>query len=449
MFDLCIFAGTTEGRQLIEFLSDTGLSVYVCVATQYGEALVPRSGNITVSAGRLSQPALEALFSENRFGLVIDATHPYASQATLNISTACSAAGVEYLRLNREVQSHSPGAVYVGSVAEAAAYLNETRGNVLVTTGSKELPAYTRIDDYRRRLYVRVLPAAASIQACEQAGFDPSHIIAMQGPFSKELNKALIRSVNAAFIVSKDAGNNGGFFEKTEAACDEGVVHVIIGRPPQLEGLTLEETIHALCARYGIEKRRQISVIGVGTGAPALLTEEAKNALRTCDCVIGAKRAVEAAAKNKHSYITLDPMKILAFIKAHPEYIRIAVVMSGDTGFYSGAKKLLPALKDFAPNILPGISSLQYFCAKLSLSWDDVHVLSLHGRSGSAARAVRQHKKVFVLVGCSGAIRRHCRESTQAGLGGASVSVGERLSYEDEKITTARLWSSARFRLIL
>lgn len=436
MYDLCIFAGTTEGRKIVEFLADTGLSVYACVATEYGDALLPHTDHVTMSARRLSRDDMEALFSRERFRMVVDATHPYATEATRNIADACAASGTEYLRLNREAQTDVEGAVYVGSVGEAADYLKGTSGNVLIVTGSKELSPYTAVDNYRERLYVRVLPTASSVSACERCGIAASHIIAMQGPFSKELNRALIRMADAKFLVTKDSGSSGGFFEKIEAAREEGAVSVIIGRPPQRDGQTYDEAVRTLCRRFNLAVRPQVSVVGIGMGNPALLTAEAERALRAADCVIGAERAVEAAAGNKARFISMDNAKILAYIRAHPEHRRIAVVMSGDTGFYSGAKKLLPLLRDYAPRVCPGISSLQYLCAKLGTSWDDACVLSLHGRNSPAVPFVAEHKKVFALLGGSDAVNRVCAELCDAGFADAVVSAGERLSYGDEKITT-------------
>lgn len=436
MYDICVFAGTTEGRRLVEQLKDTGLRLYVCVATQYGETLVPQAGNVTVSAKRLTREDMEALFSAEKFSVVVDATHPYAAEVTQNIKGACASAGTEYLRLNRAGGTDIEGAVYVGSISEAADYLKGTEGCVLIATGSKELVPYTEIEGYRERLYVRVLPTVESVSACEKSGIAPSHIIAMQGPFSKELNRELIRATGAKFLVTKDSGSSGGFLDKIEAAREEGALSVIIGRPPQHEGLSFEEAVQELCKCFDIALSQQVSVVGIGMGNPALMTEEAKDAVRDADCVIGAKRIVEAVGGDKARFESMDNAKILAYIKEHPEYRRFAVLMSGDTGFYSGTKKLLPMLKDYSPRVYPGISSIQYLCSKLGLSWEDARIISLHGRTGSAVPFAAENKKVFALVGGSGAVNRICEELCQAGLSEAVVSAGERLSYSDERITT-------------
>ena len=120
----------------------------------------------------------------------MDATHPYAKHVTASVKAACEAAGVEYVRLLRAA-SETDGAVTVESAAEAASYLLAREGRVLLTTGAKELPAYAALNP--ERLIPRVLPSHESLAACEALGIPHRNIIAMQGPFSKELNAAMIR----------------------------------------------------------------------------------------------------------------------------------------------------------------------------------------------------------------------------------------------------------------
>ena len=145
MFDLCLFAGTTEGRRLVEFLRETPLSVYVSVATEYGETLVPQGSNITVHAGRLDRAQMAALFARERFALVVDATHPFAAEATGNIASAAGETGIEVVRLVREEEGAVVEATYAASIAEAAERLKGTEGNILLTTGSKEFLPFTKV----------------------------------------------------------------------------------------------------------------------------------------------------------------------------------------------------------------------------------------------------------------------------------------------------------------
>ena len=82
MYKICVFAGTTEGREVVEFLASQPVAVTACVATEYGETLLPHAEKINVSAKRLTSEEMEDLFRRESFDLVLDATHPYASVVT-------------------------------------------------------------------------------------------------------------------------------------------------------------------------------------------------------------------------------------------------------------------------------------------------------------------------------------------------------------------------------
>lgn len=437
MYRLCIFAGTTEGRELVEFLSEQNVSVTACVATEYGETLLKPAENLTVSARRLTETEMEALLRRERFDCVVDATHPYAAVVTKNIAAACAASGTEYLRLLRE-EADAPGdAVFVEDAAGAVEFLNRTEGNILLTIGSKELSLYKEISNFEQRSYARVLPMEASLAACGDAGLAPPHILAMQGPFSREMNVAMLRSVSARYLVTKEGGRTGGFEEKAAAAQEAGAALVVVGRPPQREGLTFSDTVELLCRRFGFIWRPKVSVVGIGPGAREAMTETASSAIAGADCVIGARRMLEAVAlPHQAMFDAIAPDAIAGCIRGHREYRRFAVVMSGDVGFFSGTKKLLPLLNNCKVDIIPGLSSLAYLCARLGTSYEDVVPVSVHGRDHDIVPDIRAHRRVFALVGGEDGMARLCRSLTAAGLGAVHVSVGERLSYPDERITT-------------
>lgn len=436
MYNICVFAGTTEGRELVEFLSTQPLSVTACVATEYGEACLSAAKNLTISAKRMTAAEMEEMLREKNFTLVVDATHPYASEVTENIAAACAATDTRYLRLLRDSAAAKGKAVFVKDIAEAVAYLNGTEGNILLTTGSKELWKFTAIDEFESRVFARVLPMEESLQLCRAAGVKPAHILAMQGPFSREMNAAMLKSVEAAYLVTKDSGAAGGFEEKLSAAQEVGVIPVIIGRPPQREGLSLGETVALLQRELGLQPKAKVSVVGIGPGSREAMTAEVRRAIAEADCIIGASRMVAAVAeKGQVTYDAIAPEDIAEFIAAHGEYRRFTVVMSGDVGFFSGTKKLLPLLESCDVEVLPGLSSLVYLCAKLGTSYEDVVPVSLHGRGGSIVPHVRRNKRVFALVGGENGVGRLCEELYAAGLGHVKVSVGEHLSYHDERIT--------------
>lgn len=297
-----LFGGTTEGRKIAEAIAEVNrewaahgdassceagepsglpISAEVYVATAYGASLLPAGPGITVHVGRLDAAEMRALLENTRQTptplLVIDATHPYAAVVSENILTACAAAGVRCIRVEREstgaegklTSPEGASLHWVDSIEEAAAWLaHETsdakcmpdtsgmktqvqglgengkertpaarathRPNILITTGSKELAPYTQIPDFAERCYVRALPTVEALEKCQVLGFRREHLILMQGPFSEEMNVAQLRYADAGYLVTKASGETGGFPEKCEAALALGVEVVCIGRPKEV-----------------------------------------------------------------------------------------------------------------------------------------------------------------------------------------------------------------------
>lgn len=432
-----------------------------------------------VAAGRMDREQMRRMFEEEKPVAVIDATHPYAVAVSENISSACACTGTEYVRLirsmaawksgmaaesregssgeassrekstgeksdrgaeNREA-SEADGCIWVDSVKEAVRYLQRTKGNILVTTGSKELSAYTELEDWKNRVYARILSVAASMEEAVRLGFTGSHLICMQGPFSEEMNLAMLRQTGAEYLVTKESGTNGGFLEKIRAAKSAGAKAVIIGRPRREEGKSLEEVKHWIAGKMGIQVKRRIDLIGIGMGNPENMTIEARKACEEAQVLIGAGRmleAAEAAGLKKPFYASYKAEEIYRFMQEHPEYDRTAVLLSGDVGFYSGAKKLFDLFQGEKVHVYSGISSVVYLCGKLHTSWEDARLLSLHGRTANIVTAVDRYPKVFALVGEKGKAAEVCRKLCEYGLSDVMVSVGEELSYEKERIVTGR-----------
>ena len=166
---LCVFAGTTEGREIAEFLAGQSADVTVCVATEYGETLLPQGEGLHISARPLPREEMAELFRRERFDLVIDATHPYAKRITESIAATCAGTDTEYLRLLRPDTAAPENAVFVEDAAGAAEYLDRVDGNILLTTGSRELHAFASVRDFASRAYARVLPMEDSLRACREA----------------------------------------------------------------------------------------------------------------------------------------------------------------------------------------------------------------------------------------------------------------------------------------
>lgn len=443
MKPVIVFAGTIEGRTLSEYLSGQQVPVTACVATEYGETLLKENACLKVHAGRMNQEQMEAFIRGQNAELVVDATHPYAVEVSGNVSRACADAGAEYIRLIRESsQVAAEDVIFVSSVDEAVDYLKETKGNILATTGSKELKKYTAIGDYEKRVFARVLSTGEVAQACEKLGFHGRNLICMQGPFSEEMNTAMLRQFDCRYLVTKETGKAGGFEEKIRAAQKAGAKVVLVGRPEEQKGYSYDQVLKLLREKLHLKERparRTVTLVGIGMGTPFGMTVEAAGIIEEADLLIGAKRMLEAAGSaDKPTYIDYDAKRIADYIAAHPEYGRTAILLSGDIGFYSGAKKLYDALEgqDYEIQSVCGISSAVYFCGKLRLAWEDVCLKSTHGRHANLIGAVKENKKTFTLLSASDSVAELCRELKEYGLSHVRMHVGERLGYAEEKITS-------------
>lgn len=434
MYKAIVFAGTTEGYALCEFLAENRVSVYACAATEYGGSLLQENEFLHVSAGRLKTEDMEELFRKENPEIVLDATHPYAAEVTKNIRTACEGAGVLYQRILRPEGEKNSEAIYVESTEEAAAFLSGTEGNIFLTTGSKELAKFTGIPDYKERLFARVLSIPSVIRSCAELGIEGKHLIGMQGPFSAEINEAMLRQFQCSYLVTKDTGLAGGFPEKMEACQRCGVTPVIIGRPLKEEGLSLQDARVFLSKMFGFTLSQKISLVGIGMGAEKTLTLEGKKALNEAELLIGAKRMTEAVQKPGqmvlHEYRS---EKIVEYIREHPKYRTVAIALSGDVGFYSGAKKLIDQL-DGNVEVICGISSVVYFMSKIGLSWDDAKIVSAHGRNCNLISLIRHNPKVFSILGTEDGVAVLASRLVYYGMGDVTLYVGENLSYENEKI---------------
>lgn len=485
-----IFGGTSEGRMLSECLCRNKIAHTLCVATDYGEEVLEPSEYAHVLQGRLDTQQMEDLIRREQCFVVVDATHPYAVEVSKNIRKACERTKMKYLRFLRDKESviDVRSDVLVSSATEAAAYLDGQEGAIFLTTGSKELPAFTAGVHKTERLFVRVLPSAAVVASCRELGLEGKQICAMQGPFSEEMNRALLQQTKAAWLVTKDTGITGGFPEKVRAARSLGVRLVIIRRPEE-SGLDYESVLQVLEAvleqkiednelkgmkNVGLEnktaepkvvmseaessnrkkheaddtqvcaqKKRTISCIGIGMGTLDTLTHEAAETIRNADILFGAKRILESVEHmpdllrdDQERVEEYRSAQIAEYLSTRPNLTRIVILMSGDVGFYSGARLVQDAFPDEKIDYYCGISSVVYFASKVPTAWQDAKLLSAHGRSLNLLNCVQRYPKIIMIVSGVEDVRAICQELVEAEMTYVHVTVGTNLSYPEETVTS-------------
>lgn len=240
-----LIGGTSEGRNLIKALRDFPVQLFVSVATEYGAELIDEQANVTVMAERMDLAAMCNFIEEHKPACVIDATHPYATIVTATVKKACSEKHCEYLRLLRPA-GEAGDYTMVADFKEAVELLNHLEGNIFLTTGSKNLPDFTAVHNYAERIALRVLPMEDSLKTALSLGYKPANIVCMQGPFSEELNIAMLHKFHSQYMVTKDSGKVGGFDDKVEAAKSAGAKLIVIGRAEDEQGAGYDEIVKYL-----------------------------------------------------------------------------------------------------------------------------------------------------------------------------------------------------------
>ncbi|MDD6696222.1 MAG: precorrin-6y C5,15-methyltransferase (decarboxylating) subunit CbiE [Firmicutes bacterium] len=481
MKKVLIYAGTTEGRELAQELARERIYCDISVATEYGRQIMDEkiSPYICILQGRMTAEQMHLKCENERYLAVVDATHPFATEVSVNIRESLKGLDIPYFRLGREKIPGEEGERQAGerqtgeqqaeeqnymarkyfqNTAACVEALKKTEGKIFLTTGSKELSAFCREETIRKRLVVRVLPGMESLQECVRNGLEGRQIIAMQGPFSKEMNLAMIRQYQASVLVTKESGKTGGEDTKLAAAGEAQIPSYIILRPDEktpvmdmdevleqlrrLESVTdpsrkktqegqdlfdlydtkteeiVYQKVHECQENKEQEKKQeqqrnmQITLAGIGMGAEALLTEEVRNRIAEADYVFGAKRMVESIkklckqnVKTYNCYLSKDIIPLIENIQENSA--KIVILFSGDTGFYSGCEKLYNELCKHKgmgkAEVLPGISSLSVLSARTGISWQDAKILSTHGVEPALWKsrlldAAKHEKKTFFLT---------------------------------------------------
>ncbi|WP_296557526.1 precorrin-6A reductase [uncultured Acetobacterium sp.] len=218
---ILVLGGTLDSRVLTELLLEEGKEVCYSSLTNIATDQITENPLLTKISGQLDAGTLRETITIYNINLCIDATHPYAREISENAIWACEAMNIDYIRLERpsNIDDGTDIVVY-NSYEEARDYLIGAMGNsdknILLTTGSRQLEAFEGLP--KDRTYIRVLPTVGVLKKCENLGYKARHILALQGPFSVEMNVATMKEYQIGFVVTKDSGDVGGIPEKVEAA---------------------------------------------------------------------------------------------------------------------------------------------------------------------------------------------------------------------------------------
>jgi cobalt-precorrin-7 (C5)-methyltransferase len=181
----------------------------------------------------------------------------------------------------------------------------------------------------------------------------------------------------------------------------------------------------------------KVYIVGIGPGSKKYILPEAIEVMENSDTIIGFKRAIESIDFVKSSKGQVDSLKeTLSFIEDNKEKV-IAIIASGDPCFY-GIADYIGKNYSGEIEIIPGISSFQYFFAKLKKSWQGAFLGSLHGREEDFIKIVKSESISFWLTDKKNTPSFIAKKLIEEGIE-ATIHIGENLSYEDERIISSDL----------
>lgn len=218
-----LIGGTKDSRVFLEKIltlkADLKKNIIVSTATEYGKTLLDYF-NIKVAAEKMDAARMLDFIEENKIETIVDFSHPYAFEVSKNAIAIAEQKAIKYYRYEREeIKTEAKNSLYFYELKDIVDYVAELEDNILVTLGSNSLEYFKDLKNLKN-IYFRILPKSEMIKKCEDLGILAKNIIAMQGPFSIELNVATMKQYNIKYMITKKSGNTGGEQEK-QKACDE------------------------------------------------------------------------------------------------------------------------------------------------------------------------------------------------------------------------------------
>ncbi|MDA3892525.1 MAG: precorrin-6A reductase [Salinivirgaceae bacterium] len=222
-----LIGGTSDAHKIADLVLAENKKVLVSTTTSYG-AVLAQKANVKVIQDKLEIKDMKSILRDYSIETVIDASHPFANLVSQNAIAACKEAGTKYIRFEREC-AEIEKVDYYNSYAQIIDALEQTKGNILLTIGSKNIHQFNKLKS--DRIIARVLPVKESIELCMTAGLKAHQIIAMKGRMSMETNKALLLEYDIKHLITKDSGEAGGLYEKVDAAKMLSVKVYVLKRP--------------------------------------------------------------------------------------------------------------------------------------------------------------------------------------------------------------------------
>lgn len=232
-----LLGGTKDSINIIKFIKENyDAFILTTTTTKYGSKLAEKGGSDDVIAHPLPKDEIIGIITDEKFDILIDATHPFASHITQTSASIAKELEIPYLRFERPITNlkniDTSNLICVNSFVDAGKIIaNEfNQSNVLHFAGANTMEDVLKSVS-AEKFYPRIVKVKSSIEKCKKLDIDPSHIIPMTGAASKEENIELIEKYDADVIITKESGEIGGVIDKIEAANTKNIKVIMIERP--------------------------------------------------------------------------------------------------------------------------------------------------------------------------------------------------------------------------
>ena len=225
--------GTSEGRKILELINKYTDEIVVTTATAYGGELLKQYKLKELNTKPLDKEQMTEWIIKSKIHILVDASHPYASEVTKNAIDIAKELKIQYIRFERPgVLENLSGdnIIKVNNYDEVIEKIQNIDGNIMNTTGGNNIDKFININ-FKHRIIHRILPSVPVLNKIINGGVKVKDIVALQGPVKYELESAFIKQFDIKAIITKDSGIAGGALEKFKAAQENNIKIIIIKKP--------------------------------------------------------------------------------------------------------------------------------------------------------------------------------------------------------------------------
>lgn len=241
--NIFLLGGTKDATNIIKHLKENyDAFILTTTTTEYGAKLAKECGSDKTIARPLPKDEIIDILTDEKFDLIIDATHPFAQHITQTIISVSDQLKIPYIRFERpptNLENMDTSHIhYVNSFDEAGKLIASefSQGNVLHFAGANTMGEILKYVS-PEKFYPRILKVDSSLEKCKKLNVDSDHIIPMNGAATTQENIELIEKYGACVMITKESGEIGGVIEKIDAANEKGIDIIMIQRP-KIEGLS-------------------------------------------------------------------------------------------------------------------------------------------------------------------------------------------------------------------